>query len=97
LLEAAIEQSETGWLTPELLRLKGELLLLQSTPAVVEPVEGLLRQRWTSRAGKRRCPGSCALRQALPACCAIKVAPALRLQSCSQSMNGLPKGSIPPT
>jgi predicted ATPase len=44
LLEAAIEQSETGWLTPELLRLKGELLLLQSTPAVVEPVEGLLRQ-----------------------------------------------------
>jgi predicted ATPase len=44
LLEAAIEQSETGWLTPELLRLKGELLLLQSTPAVVEPVEGLFRQ-----------------------------------------------------
>ncbi len=44
LLEAGIEQSETGWLTPELLRLKGELLLLQSTPAVVEPVEDLFRQ-----------------------------------------------------
>jgi len=44
LLEAGIEQSETGWLTPELLRLKGEFLLLQSTPAVVEPVEDLFRQ-----------------------------------------------------
>jgi predicted ATPase len=44
LLEAGIEQSETGWLTPELLRLKGELLLLQSTPAVVETVEHLFRQ-----------------------------------------------------
>jgi predicted ATPase len=44
LLEAGIEQSETGWLTPELLRLKGELLLLQSTPAAVEPVEDLFRQ-----------------------------------------------------
>ena len=44
LLEAGIEQSETGWLTPELLRLKGELLLLQSPPAAVEPVEDLFRQ-----------------------------------------------------
>ena len=30
MVEAGIEQSEAGWLTPELLRLKGELLLLQS-------------------------------------------------------------------
>ena len=44
LLEAGIEQSETGWLTPELLRLKGELLLLQSTPAAAETVEDLFRQ-----------------------------------------------------
>ncbi|MBT1514069.1 MULTISPECIES: winged helix-turn-helix domain-containing protein [unclassified Bradyrhizobium] len=44
LLEAGIEQCETGWLTPELLRLKGELLLLQSTPAAVETIEGLFRQ-----------------------------------------------------
>jgi predicted ATPase len=44
LLEAGIEQSETGWLTPELLRLKGELLLLQSTPAAAEPMEDLFRQ-----------------------------------------------------
>jgi len=44
LLEAGIEQSETGWLTPELLRLKGELLLLQNTPAAAETVEDLFRQ-----------------------------------------------------
>jgi predicted ATPase/DNA-binding winged helix-turn-helix (wHTH) protein len=44
LVEAGIEQSEGGWLTPELLRLKGELFLLQSTPAVAETAEDLFRQ-----------------------------------------------------
>ena len=44
LLEAGSEQSETGWLTPELLRLKGELSLLQSTPPAAETVEDLFRQ-----------------------------------------------------
>ncbi len=43
-VEAGIEQSEGGWLTPELLRLKGELFLLQSTPAVAETAEDLFRQ-----------------------------------------------------
>jgi predicted ATPase len=43
-VEAGLEQSEVGWLTPDLLRLKGELLLLQSTPADVETIEGLFRQ-----------------------------------------------------
>jgi predicted ATPase len=44
LLEAGIKQSERGWLTPELLRVKGELLLLQSTPAGAEMVEDLFQQ-----------------------------------------------------
>jgi predicted ATPase len=44
LLEAGIAQCETGWLMPELLRLKGELSLLQSTPAALEMVEDLFRQ-----------------------------------------------------
>jgi predicted ATPase len=44
LVEAGIEQSEGGWLTPELLRLKGELLLLQSTPAAAETAEDFFRQ-----------------------------------------------------
>jgi hypothetical protein len=44
LLEVGLEQCETGWLTPELLRLKGELLLSQSTPAAMETIEDLFRQ-----------------------------------------------------
>jgi predicted ATPase len=39
-----IRQSEAGWLTPELLRLEGELLLLQSATAATEPPEDLFRQ-----------------------------------------------------
>jgi hypothetical protein len=35
-VEAAIEQSDVGWITPELLRLKGELLLMQGTAIGVE-------------------------------------------------------------
>jgi predicted ATPase len=41
-LEAGIDLSEAGWLTPELLRLKGKLSLLQSTPG--ETAEDLFRQ-----------------------------------------------------
>jgi predicted ATPase/DNA-binding winged helix-turn-helix (wHTH) protein len=44
LVEAGIAKSEADWLTPELLRLKGELLLLQSRPAVAETVEDLFQQ-----------------------------------------------------
>jgi tetratricopeptide (TPR) repeat protein len=43
-VEAGIAQSEGGWLTPELLRLKGELLLLQSPPGVAERAEDLFRK-----------------------------------------------------
>jgi hypothetical protein len=44
LVEAGIAQSEGGWLTPELLRLKAELLLLQSARAVAQTAEDLFRQ-----------------------------------------------------
>jgi predicted ATPase len=44
LVEAGIQQSEGGWLTPELLRLKGELFLLGSATAVAERAEDLFRQ-----------------------------------------------------
>jgi predicted ATPase/DNA-binding winged helix-turn-helix (wHTH) protein len=43
-VESGIEQSEPGWLTPELLRLKGELLLMQSASAGAEAAEDLFRQ-----------------------------------------------------
>src|SRR6266851_1603861 len=44
LLEAEIERSETSWLTPELLRLKGELFLLQGSSPIAETVEHLFRE-----------------------------------------------------
>jgi tetratricopeptide (TPR) repeat protein len=44
LVEAGIEESEEGWLTPELLRLKGELLLSQSPLGVAGTAENLFRQ-----------------------------------------------------
>ena len=39
-----VEPSEAGWLTPELLRVKGTLLLLQNTPAAPEAAEDRFRQ-----------------------------------------------------
>ena len=44
LVEAGIEQSDGGWITPELLRLKGELFLWQSIPVAAGTAEGLFRQ-----------------------------------------------------
>ena len=44
LVEAGIEHSAAGWLTPELLRVRGELFLLQSSPAAAERAEDLFRQ-----------------------------------------------------
>jgi predicted ATPase len=43
-VEAGLKRSEPGWLTPELLRLKGELLLMQSASAGAETAESLFRQ-----------------------------------------------------
>ena len=43
-VEAGIEQSEPGWLTPELLRLKGELLLLRDASAGAGTPKNLLQQ-----------------------------------------------------
>ena len=43
-VEAGIAQSEGGWLTPELLRLKGELLLMQNAAADAETAECLFQQ-----------------------------------------------------
>jgi hypothetical protein len=44
LIDQGIDLSEEDWLTPELFRLKGELLLAQITPGAVETAEHLFRQ-----------------------------------------------------
>jgi hypothetical protein len=43
-VERGIERSQRGWLAPELLRIKGELLLLQGTAGTTEAVEDIFRQ-----------------------------------------------------
>ena len=44
LVESGLDQSDGGWVTPELHRLKGELLLSQSAPAVATTAEDLFQQ-----------------------------------------------------
>jgi predicted ATPase len=39
-VERGIERSQRGWLAPELLRIKGELLLLQGAPRFTEAMDG---------------------------------------------------------
>jgi hypothetical protein len=53
MVEAGIERSPGGWLTPELLRLKGEILLLQSIPAAAETAADLFWRalHWARRQG----------------------------------------------
>ena len=43
-LEAGIEQPEARWVTPELLRIKGELIVLQSAAAGAETAKDIFRQ-----------------------------------------------------
>ncbi|MDE5443289.1 hypothetical protein GWG65_17910 [Bradyrhizobium sp. CSA207] len=44
MVERGIERLQRGWLAPELLRIKGELLLLQSTAGNTEAMENVFRQ-----------------------------------------------------
>jgi tetratricopeptide (TPR) repeat protein len=43
-IQRGIDQSQMSWLAPELLRIKGELLLLQDTAGTTEAVEDVFRQ-----------------------------------------------------
>ena len=43
-VERGLERCQRGWLAPELLRIKGELLLLQGTAGTTEAVEDVFRQ-----------------------------------------------------
>jgi predicted ATPase len=43
-IEAGFDQSEAGWIAPELLRLRGELLLSQGAAAAAETAESVFRQ-----------------------------------------------------
>jgi predicted ATPase/DNA-binding winged helix-turn-helix (wHTH) protein len=62
MVEAGLALPEIGWRTLELLRLKGELFLLQSNPAVRETAEDLFRQALDG--ARRQETLSCELRAA---------------------------------
>ena len=49
-VEEASSGARRGWLAPELLRIKGELLLLQGTAGATEAAEDLFRQALDGRA-----------------------------------------------
>jgi predicted ATPase len=44
MVQRGIERLQRGWLAPELLRIKGELLLLQSTAGTIEAIENVFRE-----------------------------------------------------
>jgi len=44
MVERGVERLQRGWLAPELLRIRGELLLLQSTAGTTEAMENVFRQ-----------------------------------------------------
>jgi len=62
MVEAGLKQPEIGWRALELLRLKGELFLLQSNPAVMETAEALFGQALDG--ARRQETLSCELRAA---------------------------------
>jgi hypothetical protein len=70
-----MEQFDAGCYTPKLLRLKGELSLLQRTQAAAQTRRTSSRRRSMRHNGRERYPGRRARRRASPAYCAIKAAP----------------------
>jgi predicted ATPase len=73
---ARSERTEEHWAMAELVRLKGELLLLQGAPGAAAAAVDHFRQVLNeARRQERHCLGSCVLRRALPAGYAIGAAP----------------------
>jgi hypothetical protein len=80
-----------------LLRIKGELLLLQDAPGAAAMAEDYFRQAlgWARR--QAPCPGNCAPPRALRGSCTIRVVPPMPWRSSSQSTTGSPRASTRPT
>src|SRR3984893_7172761 len=94
---ARSERTEECWPIAELLRVKGELLLLQGAPAPRRWPRITSGRRSTGRAGKVPSPGKCPPPRASPGCCAIRAVPLMPWPSSSRSTTGSPRASIRPT
>ena len=93
---ARTEEAEEYVFMAELLRIKGELLLLQRAPGAAGRPRTSFGKRSIGRVGKARSPGNCAPPRASPGCCATKVAPPRRWRSSSRSMTGSQQASTRP-
>jgi hypothetical protein len=93
---ARSERTEERWAMAELVRLRGELLLLQGAPGAGRRPSITSARRSTGRGDKVRCPGNSAPPRASPACCATGTASARRAICWRRFMSGLPKDLAPP-
>ena len=96
-VERGLDRSRRGWLAPELLRIKGELLLSQGTTGTTEAVEDVFRLALDWAREQDPCHGSCARRRASPACCINRAAPLTPPPASSRSTIASPRVSAPPT
>jgi len=90
------ESSEERWCIAELLRVKGELILLENAPMRQQRPRITSGKPSTGRGGKARCPGNCAPPPASRGCGAAKAGAKKRAHSSGPSTIDLPRGSKPP-
>jgi hypothetical protein len=96
IVEAAIEQSEEGWHTSELLRLKASFCCRRISLLLLKRPKTSSGKRSMEHEGKDPCHGSCAWPRASPACCAIKAARPTPLPASSRSTIASRRVSVPP-
>ena len=80
----------------QLLRVKGDLLLLQGASEAAAAAE-IFGRRSTRHVGKARAPGNCARPRAKRGGSAIRAVSPMRCPCSSWSRTGSPRGSTPPT
>jgi hypothetical protein len=96
------ERTEERWALAELLRIRGELLLLEDAPAAAAADH--FGKPSTGHAGKAPSPGNYAPPRALPGCCATMAVPPMPRRSSSRSISiyrrlrhGRPQGRKSPS
>jgi hypothetical protein len=96
-LEAGIEQSEAGWLTPSCFASRANFSYCRALEQSRKRRRTSSGKRSIGRADKVRCPGNSALRRASPGCCATGTAFARRAICWRRFMSGSLRGSALPT
>jgi len=85
------------WYVPELLRIKGDVLLRQSSNQAVQAAADALLKRLRWRASRAPCFGSYGSLSALPGFCTVRGVPPTRREFSSRFTTASPRGSRPLT